>query len=49
MMILLNWKNFYKPEEFIENIFLWENIKSEPGVIEATNKQVIEYIEKASR
>tara|TARA_Y100000748_G_scaffold302664_1_gene305429 strand:- start:1583 stop:2626 length:1044 start_codon:yes stop_codon:yes gene_type:complete len=45
----LNWKNFYKPEEFIENIFLWENIKSEPGVIEATNKQVIEYIEKASR
>jgi len=45
----LNWKNFYKPEEFIENIFLWENIKSEHGVIEATNKQIIEYIEKASR
>jgi len=44
----LNWKNFYKPEEIIENIFLWENVKSEPSVIEATNNQVIEYIEKAS-
>ena len=43
----LNWRNFYNPEEFIDNIFLWEKAKSDSGVIKITNKQVIEYIEKA--
>ena len=44
----LNWKNFYNFDEFIENIFLWEKEKFDRGVIELTNKQVIEYIKKAS-
>ena len=44
----LNWKNFYNTEETIENIFLWENLKLNPSVIEVTYNQVNEYLEKAS-
>ena len=44
----LNWKNFYNPNEFIENIFLWEKGKLDSGIIEVTYKQIIGYIEKAN-